>query len=53
MPIIRVTKASDMYLYALQAIYVQASLLTSKMVISTFFHMLQLKAFYWTKVSYC
>ena len=44
----RVTKASNIYLYALQAIYVQASLLNSTVVISTIFCMLKLKVFYWT-----
>ena len=38
MPITRITTASDIYLYVLQAIYVQASLLNSAMVISTFLH---------------
>ena len=37
MPISGVTKATDIYLYVLQAIYVQASLSNSTMVISTFF----------------
>ena len=53
MPITRVTKASDVYFYALQAVYVQASLLYITLVISTLFCILKLKAFYLTKVGYC
>ena len=51
MPISRVTKASNIYLYVLQVIYVQVSFLTSTMVISTFFR-LKVKVFHWTKVCY-